>query len=120
MDSLLCRALGILVVGVALCGPATAQTAEKFSNEKLTAFAEAASQVDALIRQWRPRINGAVTEKEAAKLRSDANAAFVTAIEKTKGISVAEYQQINKAARVDPDLAARIASLYKHKGNPKP
>ena len=120
MDSLLCRALGILLVGVTLCGPATAQTAEKFSNEKLTAFAEAASQVDALIRQWRPRINGAATKEQAAKLRGDANAAFVSAIEKTKGITVDEYQRINKAARANPDLAARIASLYKRKDKPKP
>lgn len=118
MKSTFFRALGTFALALVLSATATAQTKQDFSDKKLVAFATAASQVDALIRQWRPRIAGALTSEQATKLREDANTAFVAAIERTKGISVTEYQKINKAARADPKLAARIASLYKPAAKP--
>lgn len=107
------RLLGTLAFALMLSVTAVAQSQQDFDNGKLAAFATAAAEVDSLIRQWRPKINGAATPEQAAKLREQANAAFVAAIEKTKGISVAEYKQINQAARSDPKVAARIAGFYK-------
>lgn len=115
MATTLFRALWAMALAVALAGPAAAQSNSLFTDGKLAAFASAASEVDALIRQWRPKINGAKTPAQANKFRETANAEFVAAIEKTKGISVAEYQEINRAARIDPKLRARIAKAYRKK-----
>lgn len=118
MKPLFLRLLGTLAFALVLSVTAAAQSKQGFDNRKLAAFATAAAQVDSLIRQWRPRINGATTPERATKLREQANAAFVAAIEKTKGISVAEYRQINQAARSDPKIAARIAGMYKSQKKP--
>jgi hypothetical protein len=99
---------GVLLL---LAAPAVAQIA--YSDDKLDAFVRAAIAVEALLDQWIPRIEGAGSEAEADRLRGEATQALFKAIERTEGISLAEYEEINEVSRSDPDLTARIAKLYR-------
>jgi len=90
---------------------AAAQTV--YSDDKLDAFVRAAIAVEALLDQWIPRIENAGSDAEADRLRGQATQALFKAVERTEGITLAEYQEINEISRNDPDLTARIAKLYR-------
>ncbi len=101
----------ILVLGVALCGITTAPVfAEStFSQTKLEAFVTAAMAVNELVRKWTPRIRSAEKGAEGAKLRAEADAELIAAVEGTDGMTVAEYREIGDAAR--KDQLANFSSL---------
>ena len=102
----------VLAALIGLATPSISQAQGMFSETKLKAFVTAAIVVEERIRQWAPRIQGAESQQAAELLRAQANAAFVEAIQDTKGITVQEYQTINEAARTDPKLLAKIQQIY--------
>lgn len=96
-----------------LFGTAPAVAQSDYSDDKLDAFVRAAIAVETLLDRWIPRIESADSEAEADRLRGEASQALFTAIERTEGITLAEYQEINEVSRNDPDLTARIAAFYR-------
>lgn len=101
-------ALSLLLL---VAAPAAAQSG--YSDDKLDAFVRAAIAVESLLDQWIPRIEAARDDAEADHLRGQATQALFKAIERTDGITLAEYQEINEVSRNDPDLTARIATFYR-------
>lgn len=114
MKQFLSRPAAILVAAVCLglvaLGPARAQT--EYSEAQLESFVDAAVVVNDLIQAWRPRIEAADSEQEAAQLREQANQELAQAIEATEGMSLEEYQMIGQAAQADPELSERINDIY--------
>ena len=84
----------ILVLGVALAGIVTAPASARsnFAQTKLEAFVTAAMAVDEMVRKWTPRMRSAGKGEEAARLRAKVNSELLAAIERTNGITVAEYK----------------------------
>ena len=105
----------ILVLGVALYGITTAPASARsnFAQTKLEAFVTAAMVVDELVQKWTPRIRSAGKGEEGAKLRAEAEAEMHAAIERTDGITVAEYNEIGAAARKDQALMAQLIQIFK-------
>ncbi len=103
----------ILVLGIALAGIATAPTSAQstFSQTKLDAFVTAAKAVNEVVRKWTPRIRSAGKEAEGAKLRAEADAELIAAIEGTDGMTVAEYREIGDAARKDQTLMSQLQQI---------
>ena len=96
-------------------GLGTALAQEEFPDAKLDSFVTAAIQVEQLIAEWSPKIEGAADEAAANQMREEANAELEAAIESTDGISVAEYQEIATAARTDAELSQRLKEIYDQK-----
>ena len=101
-------ALATMIAGSPI-GAATAE--EEFSDSKLTAFAAAAIQVQAIVARWTPQVEAAESEQKKAEIISSAEAEMVNAVEGTPDITVEEYNEIVEAARSDPKLSARIEEL---------
>ncbi len=104
----------ILVLGIALAGIATAPASAEsnFAQTKLKAFVTAVMVVDELVLKWTPRIRSAGKVEEGAKLRAEAEAEFHAAIERTDGITVAEYNEIGATARKDQALMSQLRQIY--------
>ena len=98
-------------------GPVWAQAQPEFSDQQLESFVVAAIAVDEVIREWNPRIQAAQDDAEAAQLREQATAELVEVISQTDGITLEQYQEIGRAARDDPDLAARINEIYQERAD---
>lgn len=96
--------------GLALALPLSA-LAEDYSDQQLRSFAVAAIDVNRLSGEWRSRIDQASSEDEALRLRQEANAEILAAIEAAEGVSPEEYLQIAQEAREDEALRARIAEI---------
>lgn len=103
------------VVGAMSLGLGAALAQEQFPDAKLNSFVEAAIQVEQLIAEWSPRIEGAADENAATEMREEANAELEAAIEATDGITVGEYQEIAAAARTNADLSQRLQEIYQQK-----
>ena len=103
----------ILVLGVVLAGIATAPAfAEStFAQTKLDAFVTAAMAMNEVVRKWRPRIRNAGESAEGAKLRAEADAELLAAIEGIDGMTVAEYKEIGDAARKDQALMSQLQQI---------
>ena len=82
---------------------------------RLGAYVAALVEVDALVRLWQPRIAGAASRRQAADLRARADAELEAAIQRTRGISVAEYRRIGQAAASDPALRSRIHRMFRER-----
>jgi hypothetical protein len=108
-----CAALltGALSIGLSTAAPAQ----EQFPEDKLGSFVEAAIQVEQLVAEWSPKIEGAADEDAANQLREEANADLAAAIEETDGITVEEYRTIAQAAQSDPALSTRLREIYEQK-----
>lgn len=108
-----CATLLTGVLGLGLSTTAPAQ--EQFPEAKLDSFIEAAIQVEELVAEWSPKIEGAADENAANELRAEANADLAAAIEETDGITVEEYRTISQAAQADPTLSTRLREIYEEK-----
>jgi hypothetical protein len=108
------RAIGAMIMASSLvCVPIGAsQAAEQYEQAKLESFVTAALEVNRLVEQWTPRIQGAKSETEATQLREQANRELVAAIEQSDGMSLEEYEQISHAAQSDPQLMDRITRIF--------
>ena len=101
----------ILALSLAFSTAGTVQAQEQYDQAKLESFVTAALEVNRLIEEWTPRIQGAQSETEAAGMREQANDELVEAINEADGITVDEYREISQAAQTDPELMARISEM---------
>lgn len=110
-----------MVIALSLCliavGPdRSAQAQASFPPDKLQAFVIAARKVDGLVRQWQPRLQAAQSQEEADTLGRQADTEILAAIEKTEGMTVAEYREILGASRADKALSEKIRAIYRAAG----
>ncbi|NJO36892.1 MAG: DUF4168 domain-containing protein [Rhizobiales bacterium] len=110
--SLFCHAAIILAAALTLTltAPASAQSAE-FSDDQLKSFAAAWTGINQLAEQWKPQVEAAASQDEAAQLLQQFEAEANQVIERTAGIGTAEYQSIMTAAQSDPELKQRIYAM---------
>jgi len=85
-----------------------AQPAADYSDAKLDAFAEAASEVNRIMFAWRGRMQQASGEQEQQEMLQQANQEIQTAVQETPNISMEEYQEIATAAGQNPELAETL------------
>jgi hypothetical protein len=86
--------------------PAAEQAA--FSDEKLKSFAVAYLEVDKITKEYLPKLKEARDTEAQQKVREEAGAKMIKAVQESSGISVNEYNQIAQSAQTDPDLAKKI------------
>ena len=79
------------------------------SDEDLQSYAAAATEIQTIVQEWQPQIEGAETPEEANELGTQAQVQMVEAVE-AEGLSVEQYNQITQLAQADPDLQAKIMS----------
>lgn len=92
-----------------------AQARAELNTAKLEAFVTAAIAADRVMEQWLPRIYGAGSEAEAGRLREQADAAMIAAIEQIEGMTLDDYRSIYGAAQDDPALATWLIELYQRR-----
>ena len=95
----------------------TASTPD-FTEQKLSAFANAAVKVSEVRRAWAPKIRKAQQggdKEKAQKLAQQATGEMRTTIEDTDNISVKEYRQIAEAAQQDEQLAKELSGMVQQK-----
>lgn len=92
------------------------QATPDFSEAKLEAFTVAAVEVSTVLREWGPKVkkaqNAGDTEK-AQKLAGEVRGKAKAAIQETDGITLAEYNQIAKAARNDQALNKKLTKMVR-------
>lgn len=121
-----------MVLAIGTAGPATAgnqsqqstgasqQTASEVSDAKVKSFADAASDVSAVAKEYQSKIQSAKKEGNQKKARQHANEArrkMKQAIKAQEGISVQEYKDITKKARQDAKLKTRIRKEMQKSGS---
>ena len=104
-----------LAFALAVSGPIWAQAQPEFSDQQLESFVVAALAVDQVIREWNPRIQAAENDVQSAQLREQARAELIEVVTRADGITLEEYQAIGRAAKANPELAARINEIYQAK-----
>ncbi len=82
-----------------------------FAQKKLEAFVTAAKLMNELVWKWAPRIRSAGKGTEGAKVRAEIDAELIATIERTDGITVAEYNKIGDAARNDQALMSQLQEI---------
>ena len=114
MTAIVRRTTGAMIVALslALSVAGAAQAQASYEQQKLESFVLAALEVNRLVEEWTPRIQGAQNETEAAGMREQANGELVEAISQSNGITIDEYREISQAAQSDPDLMARISAIF--------
>lgn len=98
----------VLAAGWLMIAPATAENAVNVDEAKLQSFVVAAKAVHEVVKASAHKISEVKTEEQAEALRVELDAKFEEAIEKTDGISLAEYKEIHEAATKDEALGQRI------------
>lgn len=84
------------------------------SQQDLEAFASAAVAVDSVLQEWQPRLAEAETAEEAATIQEEAADEATRAVE-SEGLSVEEYQQINQAVQMDPELQQQVVQMIEER-----
>ena len=82
--------------------------APQVSEAKLKSFAVAFLEVSKITQAYQPQIQSAGSEEDMQRIRQEAGAEMMQAVDQSGGISVDEYNTIIQAAQIDPDLAQRI------------
>jgi cell division protein FtsX len=98
------------VLTLALSAPASAQSGE-FSDGQLKSFAMAWTSINQLAEQWKPQVEAAASQDQAAEMLQQFEAEANQVIERTDGIGTAEYESIMQAAQTDEDLKQRIYAM---------
>lgn len=115
----LAAAAGI-AMGGALALPVAAQTAEpvqpavpatEFSDSEIEAFAIAAIDVAQIRDRFAAELADVTDEAQQQQLVEEGNAAMLTAVEESPGITLEQYLMIGEAAMVDPELSARVNAV---------
>jgi hypothetical protein len=88
-----------------------------FSDDKLKSFAVAYLEVDKITKEYLPKLKQAKDETAQQKVREEAGAKMLKAVQDSGGISVNEYNQIAQTAQTDPDLANKITGYIREAGN---
>lgn len=112
MNGRISRVLGtlftVLAAGWLMMANASAEETYKLDEIKLESFVVAAKAVHEVVKASAHKISEVKTEEEAEALRIQLDAQFEQAIEKTDGITLAEYKEIHEAATKDEALGQRI------------
>ena len=85
----------------------------RIPDTKVKSFAAAAQEVQAVAKEYRPKIKAAKQDgnnKQARQHAAQARTEMKQIIRDQKGISVKEYREITQQARKDKDLSKRIRS----------
>lgn len=90
--------------------PAAAETEWPFEATDLEAYARATVEVGEIREEWRTEVAKVDTPDESQRLRDEAAAKMISAVEE-EGLTVDEFNAISAAAESDPDLNAQIAEL---------
>jgi hypothetical protein len=98
----------VLAAGWLMIGTALADETYELDDTKLESFVVAAKAVHEVVKASAHQISEVKTEEEAEALRVQLDAQFEQAIEKTDGITLAEYKEIHEAATKDEELGQRI------------
>ena len=77
-------------------------------DTKLKSFAVAFIEVTKVTQSYQPQIESAGTPEDQERLRKEAGAKMVEAVNEADGITVDEYNTIIQQAQTDPELAQRI------------
>lgn len=106
------RVLGTLFTALAagwlMLASASAGETFELDDTKLESFVVAAQAVHEVVKASAHKISEVKSEEEAEALRVELDAQFEAAIEKTDGITLAEYKEIHEAATKDEALGQRI------------
>lgn len=87
-----------------------------FSDDQLKSFAVAYLEVDKITKEYLPKLKEATDTTAQQKVREEAGAKMVEAVQGSGGISVDEYNQIAQSAQTDPELANKITSYIREAG----
>ena len=98
----------VLAAGWLMTASVSAEDAVKVDEAKLESFVVAAKAVHEVVKASAHKISEVKTEEQAEALRVELDAKFEEAIEKTDGITLAEYKEIHEAATKDEALGQRI------------
>lgn len=91
-----------------------AQPSETLSQEQLTAFADAALDVQQVRAEFDGQMQAAESPEEAARLQQEAQEQATEAVE-SRGLTAGEYTAIADAANQDPTLYAMIVDLMEQR-----
>ncbi|MDH3662222.1 MAG: DUF4168 domain-containing protein [Alphaproteobacteria bacterium] len=107
------RQIAIAIATTALLATAVpgASQAAEFSDGQLKSFAMAWTNINQLAEQWKPQVEAAESEDQAAEMLKQFEVAANQVIEQTDGIGTTDYQDIMKAAQSDPALKERIFAM---------
>ena len=99
--------------------PAVAQQqpaapSETLSEEQLTAFADAALDVQQVRAEFDGQMQAAESPEEAARLQQEAQEEATAAVE-SRGLTAGQYTAIAEAANQDPTLYATIVELMQER-----
>jgi hypothetical protein len=89
-------------------------TPPDFSQQKIEAFADAATEVQRVQTDLDSKAKAAQNPQEVTQLRQEAQQEASQAVEDS-GLSVDEYTAIAQAASEDPDLYAMIVDLMQQR-----
>jgi hypothetical protein len=89
-------------------------TPPDFSQQKIEAFADAATEVQRVQTDLDSKAKAAQNPEEVTQLRQEAQQEASQAVEDS-GLSVDEYTAIAQAASEDPDLYAMIVDLMQQR-----
>lgn len=84
-----------------------------WSNKELQNFVAAATAVQEVFDQWRPRISNAENQEERNQMRQKANDKAIEAIKET-GMPMKKYTEINQAVQGNPDLYDRVSKMMQN------
>ncbi|MCA0997733.1 MULTISPECIES: DUF4168 domain-containing protein [Roseobacteraceae] len=93
----------------------TPAPAADFSDEQLTAFVDAATQVQAVQQDYMMQIEGVEEPEGKQKLVEEAQAEMADAVNETDGMDVNTYNEIGQAAQADPQLNERIMAMLQER-----
>ncbi|WP_157084388.1 DUF4168 domain-containing protein [Sediminimonas qiaohouensis] len=87
--------------------------ASDVTDAKVSAFVEALVAVDAVRKDFAPKIEAEQDEEAKQELVNEANAAIVDAVDTTEGMTVDEYTSIVELAQADQALNQKIMDEIK-------
>jgi len=90
------------------------QKEASFSDDQLSQYASARSEIKEVSQSFRGDMQEAENKKEAQKLRKEMQEAMVGAVE-SSGLSVEDYNKITKAVRQDKELQSKVRSMMESK-----
>lgn len=94
---------------------APAAPSADFSAEQLTAFVDAATQVQEVQQDYMAQIEAEAEPEGKQKLVEEAQSEMADAVNGTDGMDVNTYNQIGQAAQADPELNQRILAMLQER-----
>ncbi len=90
--------------------PSAAPKAESISESELEDFAEARADVLEVQQSYQGKMQQAQDPSAQAEMRQQANQEMAAAVEDS-GLSINEFNQINRAAQSNPQIAQKIQQM---------